>query len=351
MSLYIREGEDYPDVDEDLLPYYPRGILGSGTYSVVELVEDQNTGMVYARKTLKPAGRNLPLLRQEFQNEVENIRSVQQHHHMVKVHATYTTHRKFALLLSPVASDGDLDGFLGELSTLKDHPQRNPERLQDMTRIVMQAPGCLAAGLAFLRMNDIRHKDIKPGNILVHHGRVLYTDFGLSFNASSFDNSATDGPTFKSKRFAAPEVHSNGRKDSKSDVFSLACVYIEILVAITREYYGESNTIYMGIMPIVRGSILHNTSHQALRTAIVMMTAYDPGARSTALEVWQHFLATSTMFCRSCQRHTSPPDPPRGLHYMPWIWSERHENYFTRLVDAKYKFVESSPNKFWRNLC
>ena len=59
--------------------------------------------------------------------------------------------------------------------------------------ILQRAIGCLASGLAFMHEQTIRHKDIKPQNILIHGGSVLYTDFGISLDFGQQGNSTTTG--------------------------------------------------------------------------------------------------------------------------------------------------------------
>ena len=41
---------------------------------------------------------------------------------------------------------------------------------------------CLARALEFLYKQQVRHKDIKPSNILVYYRKILFIDFGLSFD-------------------------------------------------------------------------------------------------------------------------------------------------------------------------
>ena len=38
--------------------------------------------------------------------------------------------------------------------------------------------GCLASAVKYLHEHKCRHKDIKPGNILIKDDKVLITDFG-----------------------------------------------------------------------------------------------------------------------------------------------------------------------------
>ncbi|KAF9739621.1 Mitogen-activated protein kinase kinase kinase YODA [Paraphaeosphaeria minitans] len=56
--------------------------------------------------------------------------------------------------------------------------------------------GCLAHALSHIHSKLIKHKDIKPQNILFHNNRVVLADFGIS---KIFDDHSTSiGPTGKS---------------------------------------------------------------------------------------------------------------------------------------------------------
>jgi hypothetical protein len=47
---------------------------------------------------------------------------------------------------------------------------------------------------------------IKPQNILVHNGQMIYTDFGIAFDASGQDTTTSGFPGAHTKRYCAPEV-------------------------------------------------------------------------------------------------------------------------------------------------
>lgn len=51
----------------------------------------------------------------------------------------------------------------------------------------------------------MKHKDIKPQNIMIDNGRVLLADFGLS-KAVEKGNTTTYGPTGFSKRVCAANL-------------------------------------------------------------------------------------------------------------------------------------------------
>jgi serine/threonine protein kinase len=103
--------------------------------------------------------------------------------------------------------------------------------------------GCLARALEFLHEQNVQHKDVKPGNILVHGGTDLFTDFGLSLDFTDAEGSTTvsmiNGMTPK---YCAPEVAMHEPRNTSSDIWSLGIVYLEMIVVLkgrTVEYVAE----------------------------------------------------------------------------------------------------------------
>ncbi|KAL2162045.1 hypothetical protein VTH06DRAFT_7830 [Thermothelomyces fergusii] len=89
--------------------------------------------------------------------------------------------------------------------------------------------GCLAQAVTYLHRNSvqIRHKDIKPDNIVIDDfGLPLLTDFGLSKHFETGQDSV--GPTPKTLKYADPEAMHEERRDERSDIFSLGCVFLEM---------------------------------------------------------------------------------------------------------------------------
>lgn len=68
--------------------------------------------------------------------------------------------------------------------------------------------GCLSIALQYLHQHGIKHKDLKPGNILVSdEGKVLITDFGSATDFSETGKSTTIGPEFSfTEDYALREV-------------------------------------------------------------------------------------------------------------------------------------------------
>ena len=81
------------------------------------------------------------------------------------------------------------------------------------------------------------------GNILIDsHGRVLLCDFGISLDWSNSENSTTEGAPHKfTSRYCAPEIQEHDKRNTTSDVWSLGCVFLEIITVIKGYTLGEFN--------------------------------------------------------------------------------------------------------------
>jgi WD40 repeat protein/tRNA A-37 threonylcarbamoyl transferase component Bud32 len=223
--IHVSEGDDLDITNRKFLPYEHIETLGVGGYASVEMVRDTTNGRVFAHKRFRRYhGPYIDKFKKEFQNEVKIIRRLHPHPHIIRVFATYVCGREVGMILTPVADCGDLATYL---QTIADSGK--PPTTEQCT-ILERAFGCLASGLAFIHEQTIRHKDIKPQNILIHQGLVIYTDFGIALDASEYDNTTTTGTAYAfTYRYCAPEVATSARRNRKSDVFSLGCVFTEIL--------------------------------------------------------------------------------------------------------------------------
>jgi hypothetical protein len=175
------------------------GNLGQGRYSKVEKVQSRLSLKHYALKKIR-LGDISYSSPQSLANEI-NILKQLSHRHLVKLIGSFTDVGFIALLQFPVASM-DLGGFFNSNGILPSI---------EYNKVLRSFYGCLANALAFLHHNRIRHKDIKPANILVKELKVYLTDFGLATqwteDALSHNTKETAGeftPTY-----AAPEVVDN----------------------------------------------------------------------------------------------------------------------------------------------
>jgi serine/threonine protein kinase len=88
-------------------------------------------------------------------------------------------------------------------------------------------------------------KDVKPHNIFVHQDKVLLADYGLAMDCSISGITTTGELNMLTLKYAAPEMRiANFDIDSdkfniggnrKTDVFSLAYCFLEILATLNKQ--------------------------------------------------------------------------------------------------------------------
>ena len=94
--------------------------------------------------------------------------------------------------------------------------------VDDAIRIVTE----LAGALDYAHERGVLHRDIKPENVMLEDGRPLVVDFGVA-NAIG---SAVSDAAFGVAAYVSPEQAAGEPIDSRSDLYSLACVLYEMLV-------------------------------------------------------------------------------------------------------------------------
>ena len=181
-------------------------LLGHGAHGFVDTVQQYVTGKVYARKRSNTAS---------FPMEVETLKKMN-HPHIVKYISAYIQNASLNLIMSPVAQ-----------STLKERLAISANIQDDGIRL-RKWIGCLSSALAYIHTKRIRHADIKPYNILVRDSDVFITDFGISRVVSETD-STSSSVSPSTPFYAAKEIAERLRHGRKADVFSLGCVFLEIL--------------------------------------------------------------------------------------------------------------------------
>ena len=142
---------------------------------------------------------------------------------------SYTNPCNLAIVMSPVA-DSNLEQFL-QLAETSSEPH--------YALRIREWFGCLATAIQYLHANRIRHRDIKPANILVHGANVLLVDFELALDWRELGQSTTNTNRGRTPRYAAPEVMQELESNSTSDIFSLGCVFLEMVTVLKGKFITQ----------------------------------------------------------------------------------------------------------------
>ena len=196
--------------------------LGSGATASVDEVRHQDSKATMARKTY-----HYSLMEERHKvNQEAYIMHRLRHPHVVRLLTTYSDLSTSTILMKP-AADYSLSQYLQTRSLTEP--------------IADEAFGwfsCLVSGLKHIHEQNILHGDIKPHNILIFEGRLLYADFGLSATIPHHDAIISDAGVV-TKRYAAPEV-KEGVRGSASDIWSLGCIFLEMLIVMLNQSIKET---------------------------------------------------------------------------------------------------------------
>lgn len=227
--------------ERDLIPLILERPIGRGSTAVVDSVICRRVRLVRKVIKLKHSKKLREALQEEAMREVQQLYKAQ-HAHIVRLVGTYVIENELAILTYPRA-EWNLEQFLSS-------PPTNfieEERRDAVRRFFV----CLAKVLDFVHSFPIKHMDIKPQNILVrdmrastfdsnHSFQVYLADFGSSRFYPSVDDTETESRTTFTRAYAAEEVLDRATRGLSADVFSMGCVFAEML-ATAIDYAGDSS--------------------------------------------------------------------------------------------------------------
>lgn len=126
----------------------------------------------------------------------------------------------------------------------------------------------ITEGVGNLHKRNIIHRDLKPANILTCGDEFFIADFGFTKDLSDSLAKSTIGTPL----YVAPEVRSRKPYGLPADIYSLGCIFYEL---VTRQAYYHTKSFK---------SIIDND----IRSLIYQMTLDDPEKRPKIAEVMKY---------------------------------------------------------------
>lgn len=191
--------------------------LGHGGFGTVYKARDLVLDRLVAIKVLHPNLVNDPLFLSRFKQEAQIAAQIE--------HAN----------LVPIYDFGEIDGHFfivmgympgGSLKELlkKEGPLKKERALEILDQI--------GKGLAYAHKRGVIHRDLKPGNILFDDGGVArISDMGFAklLHSEGSGSMSTSGGLVGTPAYIAPEVWKDASATTAVDVYSAACILVEML--------------------------------------------------------------------------------------------------------------------------
>ncbi|MDO5735247.1 MAG: serine/threonine-protein kinase [Propionibacteriaceae bacterium] len=194
--------------------YRITGRIGAGSFATVYRGEDDSLEVPVAIKVLADNWSGNDDVRARFVAEARLLRRLGDER-IVRVYDIGTTERGQPYFVMDLADGGSLEGL-----------RKQPVAPGLALRLCAEA--CRA--LDVLHRNQLVHRDVTPGNILLSTGpsgvRVMLADLGV---AKSLLDEQRDTMTAGTPAYMAPEQGRSTQLDQRSDVYSMACVAYALL--------------------------------------------------------------------------------------------------------------------------
>ena len=151
----------------------------------------------------------------------------------------------------PLFDSGEADRFLFyvmpyvEGESLRDRIDRERQLPVD---VAVRIATDMAEALDYAHRHGVIHRDIKPGNVLIHDGRPLIADFGiaLAVGAAAGDRLTETGLSVGTPHYMSPEQATGDQAvGPATDTYALGCVLYEMLVG-DPPYIGSTAQAILG---------------------------------------------------------------------------------------------------------
>ena len=208
-------------------------LIGRGATGAVYLADDAQ-GQQVALKVLIPELARNERFRERFLREARIAASLEEPH------------------IVPTLATGEEDGelylvmrFVDGLDLREILKREGPLKADRAVDLVAQ----IASALDSAHARGLVHRDVKPGNVLIHQtetGEHAYLcDFGLARHLASVDSLTGERALVGTIAYISPEQIQGAPIDARTDVYSLGCLLFECLTGRAPfERESEVATVY-----------------------------------------------------------------------------------------------------------
>ncbi|MBV1961424.1 MAG: SUMF1/EgtB/PvdO family nonheme iron enzyme [Immundisolibacteraceae bacterium] len=193
--------------------YIIDSVLGYGGMSTVYLAEQESLGRRVALKVMSESLSHDPTYTKRFLKEARIIAQLN-YPYIIVIYDYGVVDSQHYIAMECV------DG--GDLFRRVKKGIGVPETLDVMYQ--------MAKALSYAHGKGYIHRDIKPGNILFREdGTVVLSDFGLAKGLTDNTQVTAAGMTLGTPAYMSPEQSFGEQLDSRSDLYSLGCVFYFML--------------------------------------------------------------------------------------------------------------------------
>jgi serine/threonine protein kinase/WD40 repeat protein len=203
------------DLSSQTIKGYELGeCIGVGGFGAVYRAQQITVGREVAIKIILPGFANRPDFIRRFETEAQLVARLE-HPHIVPLH-DYWRDPSGAYIVMRYLREGSLEATL----------QKEPFDRDSAARLLDQ----VTSALALAHRNDVIHRDLKPGNILLDEdGNAYLADFGIAKVLGDLYSDLTKSGVIGSLDYISPEQARSEPVSPQTDIYSLGVVLYEVL--------------------------------------------------------------------------------------------------------------------------
>ena len=280
--------------------YALESLIARGGMAAVYRARDQVLARTVAVKVLEPRLSEDESFLERFRREALAAARLT-HPHIVSIYDTGTDEssdleRHFIVM--EYCGGGTLAALISREGPL------DPGRVSSIGAAICDA-------LSYAHANDVIHRDIKPGNVLLSDdGTVKVGDFGIAKAAFTGKELTTSGSLLGTVSYISPEQARGEEPDERSDLYSLGVVLYEL--AVGRTPFSAETPLATAMLhikePPVPPRSLRAGIPRDLEEVILSTLAKDPNDRpATAEELRSSLISRDLGGATQVIRTTRPP--------------------------------------------